>query len=364
MKNMFTKEELGWNDFFEERFLSYREQGMVPGRIAIENRDNYLVYTEQGEMRAEVTGKLLYNADDGSGLPKVGDWVAMSVFDPNSNGIIHEILPRKTRFSRKVAGKKTEEQVLASNIDSIFIVQSLDVDFSLPRLERYLVMISEGKALPIIVLNKIDLHENFNDYVEKTKHVAGGVPVLAVSAKTEFGIADLKQKLKQEQTFAFVGSSGVGKTTLINRILGEDVFATAEVKEKDSRGRHTTTRRQLIVIPGSGLLIDTPGIRELQLWSSEEGMADVYGDFNELAAECHFSNCTHTTEIGCAVIAAVEDGQIDEVRYKSYLKLRKEMKYLNEKQSQKGQYDKKKSIKELTKAIKEYKRIDPKRKFK
>lgn len=364
MKNMFTLKALGWNDFFEEHFLSYREQGFKAGRIAIENRDNYLVYAEKGELRAEVTGKLMYNAVDASDLPKVGDWVAMSVFDENSNGIIHEILPRRTKFSRKAPGKKTEEQVLASNIDSIFIVQSLDDDFSLPRLERYLVMIHEGGARPVIILNKADLRDDFEEYVEKARRVASGADVLAVSAKTDFGINDFKNLLKQSSTYAFVGSSGVGKTTLINRVLGSDVFATAEVREKDSKGRHTTTRRQLIAIPGGGLLIDTPGMRELQLWSSEEGMVDVYADFNELAEECHFSDCTHTSEIGCAITAAVEDGRIDESRYKSYLKLRKELNYLNEKQSQKGQYNKKKSFKEISKVIKEYKRIDPKRKFK
>ena len=361
---MITLQELGWNEHFEKHFQPFKQQGFEPGRVSIENRDNYLVYTQNGESMAEVTGKLLYNANDSSDLPKVGDWVVMSMFDSNSNGIIHEILPRKTWFSRKVAGKKTEEQIVASNIDFVFIVQSLDDDFNLARLERYLVMVYEGGAQPIIVLNKIDLRDDFNEYVEKVKHTAGGTTVLPVSAKTDYSIAEFKQQLKQGQTYAFVGSSGVGKTTLINKIIGEDVFETADVREKDAKGRHITTRRQLIFISGGGLLIDTPGMRELQLWESEEGLEDVFDEFSNLAEACRFSDCTHTNETGCAVIGAVEDGQIAEERYTSYLKLRKELNYLNERQTQRNQFNKKRKFKEISKAIKNMKKIDPKRTFK
>ena len=355
--------QLGWNESLDQHFKSFQEQGLSVGRVAIENRDNYLILIGDEEYNAEVTGKLLFNTQSSSDLPKVGDWVVISIFETEKKAIIHEILPRQTKFSRKITGKKTEEQILATNIDYIFIVQSCDEDFSLRRLERQQVMVYEGGAQPIIVLNKIDLCDNYEEYVSRVEKILDDVEIVAVSAKTESGIEELKMCLKAGQTFAFIGSSGVGKTSLINKIVGNEIFKTNEVRDKDSKGRHTTTRRELIRIPGGGMLIDTPGLREFQLWEAEDGLDEVYSEIAELSQGCRFSDCTHTQEIGCAVIEAVENGILLQDRYESYLKLFKELKYLKNRQEKQNRYNSKNRFKSISRAIKNFKKIDHKSKF-
>ena len=364
---MTSLNQLGWNESFDEHFKPFQAQGFNVGRIAVENRDNYLILTDDQEYNAEVTGKLLFNAQSSSDLPKVGDWVVLSIFETESKAIIHQILPRQTKFSRKIAGSKTEEQILATNIDYIFIVQSCDEDFSLRRLERQQVMVYEGGAKPIVVLNKIDLCDNYEEYVSRVEKTVHDVKIVAVSAKTEFGMEELKRCLKAGQTFAFIGSSGVGKTSLINKIIGDEIFKTNEVRDKDSKGRHTTTRRELIRIPGGGLLIDTPGLREFQLWADESSLEgsfeEVYSEIAELSQGCRFSDCTHTQEIGCAVIEAVENGTLSNDRYESYLKLFRELTYLKNKQEQKNRYNSKSRFKSISRAIKTFKKLDHKSKF-
>ncbi|UCE05234.1 MAG: ribosome small subunit-dependent GTPase A, partial [bacterium] len=280
MKSLY---QLGWNASFDKHFKPLRKHGFEVGRIAVENRDNYLVLTGDHEYSGEVTGKLLFNANSPSDLPKVGDWVVLSLFKSEHKAIIHEVLPRVTKFSRKIAGKKTEEQILAANIDYIFIVQSCDNDFSLRRLERQLVMVHEGGAQPIVVLNKIDLCDNYEEYISQISRIVHDDEVVAASAKTDVGMDRLKSCLKESKTYAFIGSSGVGKTSLINKIIGDEIFKTNEVRDNDSKGRHTTARRELIVIPEGGLLIDSPGLREFQLWEANEGLGEVYSEIAKLS---------------------------------------------------------------------------------
>ena len=354
--------QLGWNAAFDQQFTPFQNQGFQAARVAIENRDNYLVLTDAQEYFAEVTGKLLFTASASSDLPKVGDWVVVSLFESEQKAIIHEVLPRQTKFSRKIAGAKTEEQILATNIDFIFIVQSCDNDFSLRRLERQMVMVYEGGAQPIVVLNKIDLCDNYEGYLSQISKIVSDEEIVAVSAKTDVGMDRLKSQLEAGKTYAFIGSSGVGKTSLINKFLGNEIFKINEVREKDSKGRHTTTRRQLILIPSGGLLIDTPGMKEFQLWEVDEGLDEVYPEITELSSGCRFSDCTHTKEIGCAVIAAVESGKLSNDRYESYLKLARELAYLKNRQEQ-NRYNSKNRFKSISRAIKDFKKLDHKSKF-
>jgi len=325
--------KLGWNDFFAGHFSSLASSGFEIGRVALENRHQYLLYTKSGEIIGETTGKLLHFANSTADLPKVGDWVAFQAFPEEEKAIIHQILPRKSIFSRKIVGRRVEEQVVATNVDIVFIVQGLDNDFNIRRLERYLIMIFEGKANPVIVLNKIDLCDDIEEKLKEVQTIAGTVPIVLVSAKLDVGIDELKAMIKEGSTYAFTGSSGVGKSTIINKIFSEEIQKTADVRENDSRGKHTTTTRKMFISPEGGLLIDTPGMRELHLWYSEDGLSDTFSDLEELAASCHFSNCTHTKEAKCAILIAINEGELPQERYDSFLKLREESSQLAEKQS-------------------------------
>jgi ribosome biogenesis GTPase len=310
-------EPWGWRPFFQKEL----PPGLEIGRVIAENRGTYLLYTAHGEYTAEATGKLLY----GTALPKAGDWVVIARFEAEQKAIIHEVLPRQSSLSRKGPDRRTEAQVLAANVDIVFIVQGLDDNFNLRRLDRFLVMVFDGGAEPVIILNKADLCPDLPAKVVAVQEVALQRPVIVTSATDGTGLETLRSFIKPGLTFAFIGSSGVGKSTLINKIVGQEVQATAKVRLTDSKGQHTTTRRELIRLPQGGVLIDTPGIRELQLWSSEAGLSEAFADITDLAANCHFSDCTHIHEAKCAVQAALVSGAISQARYASYLKLQKEL---------------------------------------
>lgn len=319
--------ELGWNPRLEVGFQQYRSEGLVPARVAREDREHYLVYTEAGELVAQISGKFRFAATGRADFPAVGDWVAIE------GETIHAVLPRASKFSRKVAGVKTEEQIVAANIDTLFIVCGLDGDFNPRRVERYLAPAWDSGATPVIVLNKADVCDDVAALIAEVELIAAGIAVHPVSA-LDAEVDALRQYCVRGNTVALIGSSGVGKSTLINALLGEDRQNTGDVSEHQDRGRHTTTQRELIVLPTGGLIIDNPGMRELQLWSDKTGLDETFTDITQFAALCRFRDCRHEAEPGCAVQAALLDGTLDGERYRSYLKLKRELLYLARKQDQ------------------------------
>ena len=319
--------ELGWNPRLEVGFQQYRSEGLVPARVAREDREHYLVYTEAGELVAQISGKFRFAATGRADFPAVGDWVAIE------GETIHAVLPRASKFSRKVAGVKTEEQIVAANIDTLFIVCGLDGDFNPRRVERYLAPAWDSGATPVIVLNKADVCDDVAALIAEVELIAAGIAVHPVSA-LDAEVDALRPYCVLGNTVALIGSSGVGKSTLINALLGEDRQNTGDVSEHQDRGRHTTTQRELIVLPTGGLLIDNPGMRELQLWSDKTGLDETFADITQFAALCRFRDCRHEAEPGCAVQAALLDGTLDGERYRSYLKLKRELLYLARKQDQ------------------------------
>lgn len=326
----------GWDSNFEKEFGRFKSHGHIPARIAQENKTNYLVLADAGELAAEVSGKFRFNADSRGKLPAVGDWAAVSVTTGENRAIIHGLLPRRSAFVRKTAGMETVEQVLAANIDTVFIICGLDDDYNVRRIERYLTLAWESGAVPIIALNKADLRNEINSCISEVEAIAIGVAVLAVSARDGTGIDILRKQIAPGKTAAFLGSSGVGKSSIINRLLGEELLPTNEVRESDSRGRHTTARRELIALPGGGMVIDTPGMRELQLWGDERGLRQAFDDIEEVASGCRFRDCGHEREPGCAIKAAIESGALSEERFASYLKLKGELRYVAARQAMKA----------------------------
>ena len=345
--------KFGYNSFFESHFREYSGDGYVPGRVAVQNKSNYVVYSEHGELTAEISGKFMFDADAKEDYPAVGDWVVMRPLLDEQKGIIDAVLPRRTAFSRKEAGGKTEKQVLASNIDIVFIMTSLNHDFNLRRVERYLVLANESEINPVIVLSKSDLCEDVQDKVNEVKGVAKSVSVHAISSVMHEGIDLLKPYFTEGSTIAVLGSSGVGKSTFINVLLGSDELKTTEVSAYKDKGHHATTRRELILIPGGGLIIDTPGMRELQLWEGEGGLENLFDDIEELASQCKFSDCMHKSEPGCAIRRAIKKGDLDEDRYKSYLKMAREIKYFEFRKDHLTSIQEKKKWKKINKMAKQ-----------
>jgi len=284
-------------------------------------------------MLSEISGKLRYEALNDEEFPSVGDFVVVSLRTSEMRATIHKVLPRKSKFSRKVAGINTKEQIVASNIDTIFLVNSLNKDFNARRIERYLIMAWESGASPVILLSKADLCVDLEEKLSQTQKAAVGVPIHIISAVDNRGMDDLNQYLKPGRTIALLGSSGVGKSTLLNYLAGEIVQETKEVRTYDDRGRHTSTSREMFILNSGAIMIDTPGMRELQLWGGTEGISEAFEDIEALASQCRFSDCMHKKEPGCAIKQAIEDGILDEKRFKSYSTLQKESKMIEKKQN-------------------------------
>ena len=344
--------EWGWDDRWAEAFAPHAAEGLVPGRVAIEFNHILRVFTADGEINAQQAGRMLHRAGGRSQLAAVGDWVAIRMSAGERTGTIDAILPRRSKFSRKVAGELTEEQVVAANIDTVFLVMGHDFDYNPRRLERYLMMSYESGASPVILLNKADLAGDVESRVAELSSLAPGTPVHAISAKSGHGVDLIHTYLGHGRTGALLGSSGVGKSTLINALLGSQLLETREVREHDSRGRHTTRHRQLIVLPGKGLLIDTPGMRELQLWVAESA-TESFEEIEALSAGCHFTDCQHRDEPRCAVKAAVEAGTLAADRLASYFKLQSEVRALDARKDARAKIDEKRQGKTTHKALKQ-----------
>lgn len=328
-------EHLGLNEELRKEYEEYKNKSneeLILGRVALEHRGMYKAYTEAGELLVHISGKMGYKALDRVDYPAVGDWVIISPQTGEEKGVIKKVLKRKSKFSRKVAGTEQKEQIIASNIDTLFLVMSLNQDFNTRRLERYLTMAYDSGANPVIVLTKKDLCADIDKKKYDVENVAYGVPIITTSTVTNEGIEEIKEMIKTGKTIALTGSSGVGKSSLINSILGEDKMKTKEIREDDGEGKHTTTHRELLLIPEGGILIDTPGMRELQLWATEnDTISQSFQDITDLALKCKFRDCSHDNEPDCAVLKAINEGNLEEKRYKSYLKLQKEMEYIEDK---------------------------------
>jgi ribosome biogenesis GTPase len=356
--------DFGWDERWAEAFAPYAADGVVPARVGIEFNHIYRLFTADGEINAQQTGRMLHRAESRHDLAAVGDWVAMRG-TPGTSGTIEAILPRRSKFSRKVAGEITEEQVVAANIDTVFLVMGLDHDYNPRRLERYLLMSYESGASPVILLSKADMADDLAARIAEIAVSAPGTPVHAIAAKPKRerppdavveGIEIVHQYLGRGRTGALLGSSGVGKSTLINALMGSEMLKTKEVREHDSRGRHTTRHRQLIMLPGKGLLIDTPGMRELQLWVADTAK-ESFEDIEALAPECHFGDCRHRDEPRCAVKRAVEEGTLTAERLASFHKLEDEIRALDARKDVRARIDDKRQGKSTNKALKHLYRL-------
>ncbi len=349
-------EALGWKASNEKDFEEFRKRGLIPARITREARHIYDADSGNGPLQAQVSGRFIFESESRADYPTIGDWVACR--DGGEILIIEELLPRKSRFSRKEAGILTEEQIIASNIDYLCIVCGLDGgrNFNLRGIERYLSMAREGGASPAIVLNKCDIAEDRAKAVSEARNIAGDAQVIVVSALTGEGIDELLNKFEPFSTIAFSGPSGVGKSALVNSLLGTGRMRTGIQREDDLRGRHTTTHKELVVLKNGVMLIDTPGLRELQLWGGHDSLDSSFPEIAQAALNCRFSDCTHQNEPGCEVVELVESGAITEARYNNYLDMKSELAYLESRLSEKGHLDRKKKEKDLSRLVKLYAR--------
>ena len=333
---------LGFENWFLENIDPVDLNKFDIARVMAVHKDSYIINNGKNDVFAELIGKMVFSANSPIDYPAVGDWVLATFFDENTFSIIHNILPRKSLIKRKTPGKKIAFQLIAANIDVALIVQSMGANFNLRRLERYLVMVKESNIKPFVLLSKSDLidAEDIANRVAEIHRIMPFLDVQPFSNENESGLHKIKDLLLPGQTYCLLGSSGVGKTTLLNNLIGKSVFTTKTVREKDSKGRHATTSRQLIILDCKAMVIDTPGMRELGNFSVETGMDEIFSEIIELSKQCQFNDCSHVNEKGCAVIEAVENGQVSEKRYQNYIKMKKEsafydMSYIEKKQKDK-----------------------------
>jgi len=347
--------DLGFDEAFARAFEPWAGRpDVVPGRVAIEFNYILRVCTAEGEVDATVSGRLKHEARSRAELPAVGDWVAVRRAPGEERASIVAVLPRRSRFSRRMAGQVTDEQVVAANVDVVFLVMGLDADFSVRRLERYLLLGRESGAAPVVLLTKPDLADDLPAQVADVVAAAGDAPVHVLNPRESEGLDLVAGHLAPGRTGALLGSSGVGKSTIINRLAGSDIRKTQEVRLSDSKGRHTTVHRELVALPGGALLIDTPGMRELQLWNVGEAARETFDDIAALAAGCHFTDCRHRDEPRCAVKAADEEGRLAPGRLESYRKLQEELAFLERQQDQRALLEQKRQSKVMGKALRQH----------
>lgn len=350
-------QQLGFNTFFETQYhdLSIDQTKKIPGRVLLEHKHSYRVLTEQGELLASVSGNFAFHSFSRKDYPAVGDFVVVEQMPGENRAIIHHLLERKSKFTRKMAGLEIDEQIVASNVDLVFLVMSLNADFNLRRLERYLVAAWDSGAKPVIVLTKADLCNDVDHYVSEVGAIAFGVEVIAVSAVTGEGLEALQDMLIEGTTAALLGSSGAGKSTLTNALLSNDKMKVSGIRDDDAKGRHTTTHRELVVLPTGACLIDTPGMRELQLWEQGDSLHASFSDIEALAENCRFRDCTHKKEPHCGIQQAIEEGTLEQARLKSYFKLQKELTFLEKKTNTETKLAQKRKGKQISKNIKKLK---------
>lgn len=345
--------KLGWHAFFEAHLESFRYANASIGRICSEHKSSYKLFSEHGELNAIISGKFRNACKEQEDFPVVGDWVLFDLIKNENKAIIQSILPRRSKFSRRAAGKETKEQVLAANIDTTFIVCALNYDFNLRRIERYLSMVWQSGANPVIILTKPDLCANSACKLSEVQEIAFGVDIHLVDNLSKSGIDALLPYCIQGRTIVLLGSSGAGKSSLINNLLGDNKMQVKELRKNIDKGQHTTTHRQMFVLPLGGLVIDNPGLRELQLWDVDDGISNCFNEIEFIAENCRFNDCKHQGEPGCAVRKAIEDGILDAKRLENYLKMLKEQEYISSCQTQSAAQIERKKWKGIHKQIKQ-----------